>query len=197
MSAKELVTLIAAVIGATASVIVLLLNLNAQRKAELRLAHRKSLEPHVADLGESLHQILACSNILLKTKSEVSRKNWLERAKQAQKTLKALRLKLRYPLWGLDDGFRVLSRLPDWCDHLRGDVERGRRLLKRADRLRAALDGAILGSYTNGRPPRRTERWLVAWHARQCATIFPDPPQKGDEAEPGDEAPAAADRPRA
>ena len=39
-------------------------------------------------------------------------------------------------LWGLDEGLRVLERLPDWCSHARSDKARASKMLRHATSLR-------------------------------------------------------------
>lgn len=102
---KEEVTLIAAIIAATASIVTLFLNLRAQKSAEIRVSYRDSLKPHIVELGEALHEIVASSNIyLFKTKSDEARENWREKHEKAKDNIKSLRTKVRYQLWGLDKG---------------------------------------------------------------------------------------------
>ena len=180
----ETATLIAASIAAAASVVVLLVNLRAQRRAELRVVHRQTLDTSVGELGEALHQVVACANILLKTKSDEARERWKCRGAQASVSLKSLRPKLRYPLWGIDEGLRVLSRVPDWADHARVDDSRAKTLIERADKLRRALDYAIRRSYRNGRSPSLHERVRVRYQATRCRRVFTDgkPDAPGDAA---------------
>lgn len=170
----ESATLIAASIAATASVAGLAVSLVAQFRAELRVAHRQTLDAYIAELGESLHQIVACADILLKTKSGESREKWKCRGAKASASLKNLRPKVRYPLWGLEEGLRVLSRVPDWADHARVDPVRAKTLIARADKLRRALDDATRRSYRSGRCPSLYERIRVGHHAAQCRKVFTD-----------------------
>ena len=169
---KEIVTVVAALIAATASLLVLILNLDAQRRAELRLAHRKFLETHLPALSAALHEIVATSNVIVKRKPGSTLASWQKRSEKAQQELKNLRPKLRYPLWGLDEGVRVLTRLPGWVMHLRDRPQHAALLLKRADRLRRRLDRSIQRSYRHGRPPVGYEALLVRWDARRCRDAF-------------------------
>lgn len=160
-------TLIAAVIAAIASVLRLLFD----RSAEERTNFRVLLQPIVAELGESLHGIVATSYQMGRSNSEESYKNWLDKAESERNKLEKLRPLLRYPLWGIDEGLRVLIRLPGWTQHAKGQPERLRSLNKRATRLRAMLDVVILRCYINGRPPSVLEQLQVniyAWHCRQA-----------------------------
>ena len=98
----EVATLVAAGIAAFASIVVLIISLNAQRLSELRAAHRRNLDTFIADLAEAIHESVACANILLKTKSTDANRNWRERGDLASKKLKSLRRQIRYPLWGIE-----------------------------------------------------------------------------------------------
>lgn len=169
---RETATLVAACIAAAASLVVLLLNLRAQRRAELRVAHRQTLDLSIAELAEALHQSVACASIILKAKSDGARARWKCRGAKASSQLKSLRPRLRYPLWGLDEGLRVLSRVPDWAEHARADNSRAQRLVSKADGLRKALDYAIRRSYRKGRAPTLHERLRVRYTAWQCRRIF-------------------------
>jgi len=168
----ERATLIAACIAAGASVLVLVLSLRAQRRSELRLAHRQTLDRTIADLAEALHQTVACADILLKTKSDEARARWKCRGAKASAQLKLLRPKLRYPLWGLDEALRVLSRVPDWAEHARANNSRAEALVQRADSLRRSLDYAIRRSYRYGRCPAIHERMRVRYNAWRCRRVF-------------------------
>ncbi|HKH61081.1 MAG TPA: hypothetical protein VKA49_09635, partial [Flavitalea sp.] len=61
-------TLVAAIIAAFLSLLTLL----ATKSTEIRAAHRKTLESFIYDISDSVHQLIATSNILLKNKSEES-----------------------------------------------------------------------------------------------------------------------------
>ena len=182
----ETATLAAAGIAAAASVVGLIANVYAKSSAEMRAAHRATLHEDLATLGESLHQIMACADILLRAKSEESLKTWRARGKVAAESLKNLRPKLRYPLWGLDEGLRVLSYIPDWTDHARVNPEGAKRLVRQADRLRRVLDNSIRRCYRKGRCPSLLERLRVRWHTARCRYLFTDgKPRSPDEAGEG------------
>jgi hypothetical protein len=160
---KATATLVAAIIAATASLIVLWFRTNHERQVELRVAHRRSLEPYIEDLGESLHQIVASSNILLKPLKEKQRAKWTERARTAQNQLRMLRPKVRYSLWGLDEGIRAICRLPDWVARRGATAANSKALVTSATRLREALDLAINASFRDGRQPSLFARLRLSW----------------------------------
>jgi hypothetical protein len=157
-------TLIAAVIAAFASFIVLLLNLRAGRLGELRAAHRKTLEAHITSLGEAIHETVATSHILLMARTEVSVESWRERSQKAKAKFQELGPKLRYPLWGITDALRTLSRLPDWVEHARAKFPKEARIICDAGRdLSATLDRTIKDCYSEGRVPTLFERAMVGY----------------------------------
>ena len=154
---RGLATLIAAIIAAVAAI----LGLKAQRTSEFRAAHRNILNPYIHELGKSIHEAVAASKILLNAKSSESLANWRERAGIARDSLKELRPKLRYPLWGLDKALRDLSRLPDWIEHARDFDKHSKKLLKRGESLANTVDRCVRRAYAYGRPPRMYERILL------------------------------------
>lgn len=158
---KETVTLISAITAAIASVVGLLLKIIADRKTELREVKRKALEAYIVDLGQALHEVVASSNTLLQPAKEKQRPKWVERAKNAQQTLKRLRPKVRYSLWGTEDAIRSLSYLPDWTARRQANLNNTRNLIKKATALRLELDIVIRNCYDDGRVPWLRERlWL-------------------------------------
>ncbi len=56
-------------------------------------------------------------------------------------------------LWGLDEGLRVLERLPDWCSHARSDKARASKMLRHATSLRYIIDITVMRCYSEGRRP--------------------------------------------
>lgn len=164
---KETATLIAAATAAVASLLGLFLRSRHERLTELRVAHRKALEPLVEGLGDALHEIVAASNILLKPMSDKQRPRWLARSQRAQATLRQLRPRLRYPLWGLDLGLRSLIRLPDWVSRRGATPANTEKLIRSATYLREAIDYAVRNCYRYGRQPNLVERTCVAYRTYQ------------------------------
>ena len=160
----EQVTLIAAIIAALASLITLILNFFASRASEFRAAHREILKPHLHDLSQALYSTIATTKILSEAKTEPAIENWRERANDAKSQLKDLRIRLRYPLWGITDSMNTLSRIPDWIEHARPlPSKHSSALFKRGRSLGIYLDGAIRNSYAKGRPPTWVDRARVAF----------------------------------
>lgn len=165
---KGLATLIAASIAAIISVLTFLLTLYFNRKSEIRAARRKSLEEFIFDVADSIHQLIAISNIFLKNKTDESRANWSQKADKAKNTLKTLRPKIRYALWGLDKPIKVLTRLPDYTQYTLESEEISKKVVKRGSKLGDNLDNCIRKCYLNGRSPRFYERWRLEFLAWKC-----------------------------
>jgi hypothetical protein len=164
----QTVTVVAAIIAAFASVYTMCVNLFAQYYAEMRVAYRKTLEPHLGPLGKSLYETMACSKMLAEKNEETgaSRANWKARADTARDTLKAQRLDLRYSLWGLDEPIRVITRVPNWIEHNKGKAENTKTIILLATDLRKAIDESIRKAYTYGRPLPWWERRSLAKKAK-------------------------------
>lgn len=160
-------TVAAACIAAGTSILTLVLQFQVSRRAEFRASHRVVLQPYLEDLGKCLHETLATVKVYLhRAKDGQSTAKWQEQAKSARDRLKVLRLKVRYPLWGIDDGLRVLTRLTDWIAHGKKNPDGANRLFDSAEALRKAVDAAIHWSYRHGRPPslwHRKSVQLRAW----------------------------------
>lgn len=169
---KEYATLIVAGVAAAASILTLFLNIKAQRAAEDRKMYRQNLDPFLADLAEHIYQIVAATNVLLKVRTPEKFKLWSNRAAETNKKLSQLRPKLRYPLWGIDEGIRTLIRFPTWVQHARKNPKRTEALLRCGNRLRSALDFSIRRSYMKGRPPTFYERAWIWFIAKRCRELF-------------------------
>jgi hypothetical protein len=155
---KELITLLAALVAAVCSVANVLITTWQNRSLNSRNAHRELLASILPELGQAIHQCMACSCIIAdRLVVKQDHKNWQERAKDAQTRLKELRWKVRYPLWGLDEHIRTIALVPDWVTQLQHDPPKAVKLAGDADKLAKSLDDAIRRSYSDGRPPT----WLA------------------------------------
>ena len=144
-------TLIAALVAALASTLGLALRIRADSRAELRRANRDRLEPILEEIGDALHKIVACSVLAVRDAGTENRRYFDLKKREARDVLRRLRPRVRYQLWGLDDGLKTLMALPDWVD-ARG-VKDHDQLLIHASALRLAIDQAIRKAYRNGGPP--------------------------------------------
>ncbi len=164
-------TLFAALIAALLS----LINLLSARGTEMRVAKRKTLESFIYDISDSVHQLIAISNMFLKNKTEESRSNWREKAEKAKTTLKDLRPKIRYALWGLDEYLLSLTRLPDFTLYTLADLAVAEKVVRRGSRLGAAIDRCIRDCYLKGQSPRFYQLWLIKfydWHFRKARNDY-------------------------
>ncbi len=149
----EIATLIAASLAAIVSIITLIWTLLSQRASEVRAARRQVIVADLKMIGKALHETLALSNIQLKCLSDATHKDKYKRAAEAARSLRDLRLEVRYSLWGLDEGLRVLTRLPDWIGHAKGSPDTASELFSLATALGDLLDGAIRKAYLYGSEP--------------------------------------------
>jgi hypothetical protein len=171
----ETATLAAATIAAIASLVGLGISTRAQWKAEHRIALRAIIQRDLSEVGQALHETMALSNLQLKDISDEIHKKRYKDAAEAAGKLKNVRLKVRYSLWGLDHGFRELTRLPDWIGHSRRSPNDAIRIFNLADSLCKALDGSVRKAYLRGQPPCLVERKIVdyrTWRLRRCYEKF-------------------------
>ncbi len=163
---------LAALIAAFASVTVLVAQLVSSLRSENRGLFRNQLEPLITVLGASMYEILACSKMILFPGTNEKLNNWRKKAAKAKGDLSSVRHQLRYPLWGLDEGLRVLTRFPNWVDHCRNDGKRAQKLITSGTWLRRSIDFAVRRCYKFGRPPTIYERLFVQGCAYYCRLTF-------------------------
>lgn len=154
---ESTVTLIAAVASAVTAVVV---GVQASA-AERRNAHRALLNPAVEAIGRTLHEIVAQIQTATNARDD-SRLRWIQRAQSSADELKDLRIQARYSLWGLDEGLRTMTRLPDWASHLIDSPESLQLLASDATQLKTLLDEAIRKAHSSGEPPSESESKAVA-----------------------------------
>lgn len=157
-------TLLAAGIAAITGIGTLIANVWASWRGDLRTAQRKALEPFIAQLGEALHETVATTQILIKTRSEESAASWRERSQAAKAKCNEVLPKLRYPLYGITDALRTLTRLPDWVEHARAKFPvHAKNICDVGTKLANTLDRVVRDCYAFGRPPTRRNRLVVAY----------------------------------
>lgn len=159
-------TLLAAIIAAGASVLTLLHTTATKRAEEVRLANRAVLAGDLKAVGKAIHEVIALSNIQMKNLNDPIHPERYRKAAEAARRLKALRQEIRYSLWGLDGGFRELTRLPDWIGHAKIAPEVASELFKLAKLLGEQLDQGVRSAYLHGRPPGLWRQFLVNRRAR-------------------------------
>jgi hypothetical protein len=157
---QGLATLLAAIIAALLSLLTYL----STKPTEIRAANRKTLELYICDIADSIHQLIATSNIFLKNKSIESRQNWKAKSELAKTKLKNVRPKVRYPLWGLEKHLLSLTRLPDYTSYCLENPEVARELVKWGSRFGDRVDKCIKNCYLNGRPPFQIELLVIGYY---------------------------------
>src|ERR1700759_204754 len=94
---KDDVTLYASLFTAVAFVV----NLWVARQSESRKVQRDLLAPLLVELGDGLHSIVACSNVIAeRAKLSQPLDKWVKSADNAKRSIGTLRHKTRYSLWG-------------------------------------------------------------------------------------------------
>jgi hypothetical protein len=153
-------TLAAAIVAAVAGVASLVVTTVSGYRREMRAAQRDALQPYLSSLADAIHQTVATSFNQQRASSAQKAQRWREQGKKAATTLETVRLGVRYPLPGVDDGLRNLTRVPDWVAHRRGQTASDD-LLNKADALAKALHRTIETSWRRGRPPGAIRRRML------------------------------------
>jgi hypothetical protein len=168
----ETATLIAAGLAAVVSILNLLLTGTFRKQEEMRGAIRSAAAANHDDIGRLVHEVIALSYVLSKVNSDQAHKEKHEKAREAADKLKSKRLDVRYSLWGIEEGLRTLTRVPDWIAHTRVDVPRREKLLAAAKELGEVVDDVVRKTYLTGAVPGRFSRWRVQRKAANAKTIF-------------------------
>lgn len=171
MTAPE-ATLIAAIIAASATVITLMFTLINKRGEEYRTAHRDVIAEDLKAIGKCVHEVLALSNIQLKTIAGTQHPDRYRAAADAAKRLKEKRLDVRYTLWGIDDALRTLARLPDWIGHAKPSPETAQLLFSQAKDMGEQIDLAVRIAYVEGKPPGRWRLFRVNCAVKQFKKTY-------------------------
>lgn len=156
-------TLIAAAVAAGASLLTLLGTQFGAKRAEMRAAHRHALQGQLEALGEGVHKT-AASAVILRRRFTAGQDPtaWRDVGKTGADALKAVRPKLKYTLYGLDEPIRTLSRMPEWVATYK-DVPNtnAEELLRAMQKLASAVDDTVRASYRRGLPPGAIRRWWL------------------------------------
>lgn len=133
------------------------------RRAEMRASHRTYLNPLLGDLSEGVHSCLACTKVLRnRAIKQQERAGWITRGDEAAAKLSAVRPKLRYVLFGLEEPLRTIGRGPNWIATYRDLPDTNAEdLLDRLVELGALVDDVVRRSYRRGLPPSAWERWRL------------------------------------
>lgn len=168
----EIATLIAAGLAAVVSILNLLLTGTFRKQEEMRAAIRSAAAENLDDIGRLVHEVIALSYILSKANSDLGHKEKHEKARESADKLKSKRLDVRYSLWGIEEGLRTLTRVPDWVAHTRVDIKRREKLLAAASELGEVVDAVVRKTYLTGAVPGRFSRWRVQRKAVKAKSIF-------------------------
>ncbi|GAB7048401.1 hypothetical protein JCM9534A_35270 [Catenuloplanes indicus JCM 9534] len=129
------------------------------------------------DIQDALHEVIATSrtqhNRLVDGKASAS---WRDKGDKASKDLDRLRRRVRYQLPGLERGFYVLVRVPNWTAHRRGSQE-GLHLLDLADELVQLLHDAVGSSWRTGKTPSRRQIDRIDQVVNEILALSPTGPR--------------------
>lgn len=175
--ANENITLIAALIAAAASLMGLVINLISAFYAEKRSAYRLSFQNSYLELGQLLYAIVALSVKMRKSNSDEAFQKEREKANKVAQEADALRRKLIYALWGVEDGIKQLIWVPTSIALLknRRTGKEAELVTDKATRLRIALDKIVRRAYLTGKPPGYFDKAIIRWKAmrlrRYCQSL--------------------------
>lgn len=166
--------LFVALISASASLGSLLWTTRAARLVEGRTTRLALLNNEFNELSHLLYKIVALSKKMADSGTNERFAAIRVKAETSSKQVDDLRLKCRYALWGLDDGFRTIKWMPVYIAHMKDSRKsiRTAKLIKLGTKLRHSMDKAICHSYFNGAPPRRISRMVVMYRAWRLRVYF-------------------------
>lgn len=145
-----------------------------QRK-ERRDIYRRLLEGYVDKFGSHCYQSVAIAHTLHeRIKTGKSRASWLSKHKSNRVELENIRLVLRYPLWGCNEGIRCLIRLPTWICLCHKDQKTCSELLKLGTNLRRAIDKAVISALNSGAIPSCYRILIINHYVKKIKLIYKD-----------------------
>lgn len=166
-------TFYAATIAAVMALVSIVINLSISYHTERRISHRKSLENAFNNIGNLIYQVVAMSNtISSKYKSHQDATNTINKVDLVRKKLDICRWEVRYSLWGLDEGFRQLVRLPSYVAQCKKFPKQSEEFIRRGTKIRSCLDRAIMTSYEMGRRPLYRHRVVLCYHCWRLKSSY-------------------------
>jgi hypothetical protein len=159
--ATTTITIIVSLIAAITSLLSLVININSSKRREIREGNRKTIEPLIEELGKQIYGVIAAIALLYKDDSVKNQKYWNSQVLAAQRKLRELRPKLRYPLWGLDDAIKTLILLPGLAKL--AEKKDLHTVIVLATYLRKAMDNVIRKCFKYGRTPNYIERKKIQY----------------------------------
>jgi hypothetical protein len=169
---KETVTLIAACIAASTSILSVMIGLLANRASEFRAAHRKTIEPVIYELSESIYGFIAICVKMVKVKSPDRLQEYLDLAKVERDKLERLRRKIRYVLFGLDEAIQLIAGSAVHLTHIANNEEELSGYISELTDLRKIIDEIIRLSYAKGKPPSKRQIQILNRQVYVCKRMF-------------------------
>lgn len=172
MVSEASATLLAAILAAASTLAALAITIVRDRSSERRNAYRTALGPHLSELSDSCYQCVALSVAMAAKKSSESFDREHERAVEATKKLDRASREVRLLLWGLEDAFGQLRRMPSFVQHSRNQPQWRTMFIDRGTALRKCVDRVIANSYHRGRRPTCIDRLCLWWRSAQLERAF-------------------------
>jgi hypothetical protein len=161
-SSEVKAAIITALAAIGASLLVAVISVLSSRRNDARSAHRTILGPFLEDLGLNIAGVVATADVFVRrVESGQDLSSWRKKMEVHGEALKAIRSRVRYPLFGIDKALLALSRTASWIPNFKNDPENGRKLLESARTLGTRLDKVIAKSYRRGEPPTLWDRFRV------------------------------------
>jgi len=143
-------------------------------------------ELHLGDIGVAVHEVVSGAVLLYRRaqQGQAPGNAGLQAARGA-KTLKLKRLEVKYPLAGLEEPLRTLSRGYDWASTYQGDAS-GEAFIEALRALSRSVDATVSRSYARGIPPswrerRRLSKQVFKVRAAWQARFDREPPDSADD----------------
>lgn len=148
-------------------------------------AYRKRLAEIDAAVGGSIYELVACCQTASQKigAEEIAEarqreehfkaiKKWMMKAGRERCKIEEYRSKGRYVLYGIDEGFRALTKLPNWLMHYEHERANCDALIAKATSLRKCIDSVILRCYKKGAQPSKWDCWRVVIAAKRMRKQF-------------------------
>jgi hypothetical protein len=174
MSDGQLVTFIAALVSAGASLTVAAFTISNSRAIDQVIAGRSLLSKDLPELGNELYAIVAFSKKMIYAKTEQSFSDARLKADESAKKLDQLWRTNRYALWGIDDGFRTIKWCPVYIAHHKDKRtgEGAKTIIEMSTSLREKMDKVIMKSYLQGKRPSFIQRKFIMYRAKKLRKFF-------------------------
>lgn len=126
-------------------------------------AVRELMNADLQKIGNAIYHLVAKSKQIIDAESDDRRARLRTETDEIRKEFKELRGRVRYSLWGIEDGLREINSATFYAWHYVHKKNEGKILVDKLTSLRKALDNAIVDAFHMGRPPTWRQRMIIAW----------------------------------